>query len=280
MKKTLNFKLNGNEYRYAVYQNSTSDQFGIFLLGALQEIETVEYFSTHFAKTVNTVVIEAPGTGCNEPVLATTTIREQAAMVVELLNHLNIEQAHVFALSYATAIAVELCDLWSGVKTLSVGCGVPGIPASARLKTLDVMAAATRSKKEFANTFLDVLTVDNPSIPRSKAIRRSVVASVSKYEDHRLVSFQENTMRIMSHKPTNLEKVSMPTLIINAEHDPYATKAEMKAFYGALKNAFFIVLKNADHLVHLQQPEKMAEAMITLAKQYQSLCHDFKQLEM
>lgn len=273
----FNISINNNDYRYTSYKHTTSNDVGIFLLGALQEIESVDFFSQHFSKTLNTITIEAPGTGHNHPIPATVSIREQTNMLMDLLEHLNIKKAHVFAFSYATSIAIELCDQWDGVKTLSIACGIPGIQGPMRLKTLDVVAAATKSKREFANTFVDVLSIEHPDIPRSKAIRRSIIASVMKYEQHRVESFMENTIRLMAWQHPDLACINVPTLVLTTEHDPYVTKDMAFDFYQQLKQGYFVVLKNADHLVHLQQPEKMAEALITLAKQQQLTEESFKQ---
>ncbi|EOB9556425.1 alpha/beta fold hydrolase, partial [Vibrio vulnificus] len=49
------------------------------------------------------------------------------------------------------------------------------------------------------------------------------------------------------------------------EYDPYVTKEVAYEFASALKNSHFVVIKNADHLVHLQHPETVAAIMIAQA---------------
>ncbi|MBJ7536534.1 alpha/beta fold hydrolase [Marinomonas transparens] len=277
MKKTL--VLNGNTFRYSIYENNDTDQFGVFLMGALQDIDSVDFFSREFSKVVNTIVIEAPGTGETEVLQATVSVRDQAKMVVDLLKYLKVDKAHVFGFSYATAVSVELCDVWSGVQSLSIACGVPGIPECARKVSLQMVAAALKSKSTFANTFVNALTSDHPSIPRNKAIRRSLVAGIMKYDQIRVDVFIENTFRLLAYKPKNLASITVPTLVLAGEYDPYATKEIMRDFYGKLKNAHFVVLKNADHFPNLQQPHKAADALITLANHYRQVCEGFKVIE-
>lgn len=278
MKTTLN--LDNIDYRYEIYESPDSEEYGIFLLGALQDIDSVKYFSNHFSNTVNTIVIEAPGTGNNGTLEATAPIREQAKMVLKLIHYLEIDKAHLFAFSYATAISVELCDLWDGVQSLSIACGVPGIPKSGRESTLKVVAAAMNNNEDFANTFADVLLSDDPNIPRSKAIRKSVVAGVMKYDKERIESFIENSIRLLAHKPTNLDSIDVPCLILTGESDSYATNEITSDFHKKVKNAHLVTIKNADHMLHLQQPKKAAEAMILLAASHKNLVSTFKQLEM
>ena len=280
MNKTL--ILNGNTFRYAIYENADTDQFGVFLLGALQDIDSVDFFSREFAKVVNTIVIEAPGLGETEVLTAAVSVRDQAKMVVDLLDFLNVDKAHVFGFSYATTIAVELCDVWSGVQSLSSASGIPGlpdIPESVRMLTIRSIAAAMESKKVFANDFVNALTSDNPSIPRNKAIRRAIIAGVMKYDQSRINAFIENTIRLLAHTPSNLTCVDMPTVIIAGEHDPYITEKITKDFYRKLKNAHFLVLKDTDHLAYLQEPQKMADALITLAKHHRQICEELKSIE-
>lgn len=272
--------LNNQEYRYKIYEKSGSADWGVFLLGALQGIDSVDYFSRHFSNTVNTIVIETPGTPGNGVLEATVTVRDQAQMIVDLLDDLKITKAHLFGFSYATAVSVELCDIWSGVLSLSIGCGVPGIPKSGRLSTYQFIAAAmSGDKKHFASVFADLLLSDSPNIPRSKVIRRSIVSNVMKFDDEKIMAFVENSTRLLAHKPSNLEAITMPCLVLAGESDPYATAEITKEFHSKLKHAHYVSIKNSDHMLHLEQPEKTADALITLAKNHIATISKFKLLE-
>lgn len=264
--KIINLNLNNNHYRYSVYENKCTDEYGILLLGALQEIESVESFSQHFSKTLNTIVIEAPGTGKTPPIHSSISIHEQAKTLLDIIKYLNIEKAHIFAFSYATALSVELCHLWGNVQTLSIAGGVPGIPESGRAATLNMIADAVRDKKQFAHTFVNSLTSDIPTIPRNKVIKRSAISGLQKYDSNRINSFIENSIRLLVHRPSSLSAVVAPCLICVGEHDPYVTQEVAYDFFKSLSNAHFLIIKNADHLMHLQYPEKIAQAMITLAQ--------------
>ncbi len=278
--KEISKILNNREYRYKIYEKNGSEDWGVFLLGALQGIDSVDNFSQHFSKTVNTIVIETPGTPGNGVLEATVSVREQAQMVLDLLEHLEIDKAHLFGFSYATAVSVELCDLWNGVLSLSIGCGVPGIPKSGRLSTYNFIAAAmSGDKKHFATVFADLLLSDAPNIPRSAVIRKSIIRNVMRFDDEKIMAFVENSTRLLAHKPTNLEAITMPCLVLVGESDPYATGEITHEFYSKLKHAHYLSVKNSDHMLHLEQPEKAAEALITLAKKHVETVSTFKSLE-
>lgn len=128
--ETIKTILNGNHYRYSFHHCPGSDQYAIFLLGALQDIESVDSFSKHFATKLNCITVEVPGTGHTENLESTISIRTQAMMLLDLIDYLGVNSAHIIGFSYATAVAVELCDIWPNVLTMSICGGVPGIPSS------------------------------------------------------------------------------------------------------------------------------------------------------
>ena len=132
-----------------------------------------------------------------------------------------------------------------------------------------MIADAVKDKKGFAHTFVNSLTSDIPSIPRNKAIKRSAISALQKYDSDRINSFIENSIRLLVHKPSHLAVIP-PCLVCVGEYDPYVTKEAAYNFFKSLKNAYFLVIKNADHLVHIQHPEKTAQAMITLAQSFVS----------
>lgn len=258
--------LNNKMYRYSIQSNSRTEQYAVFLLGALQDIESVNSFSSRFAENLNCVTIEVPGTGRTPTLDAKTSIREQSEMLLELIKHLNIKKAHLMAFSYATAITVELCAIWGGVSSMTICGGVPGIPASGRDATKRMIADAVISKDKFADTFINSLTVSNPDIPRGRAITKAMKKSISNLDDERINTFFENSLRLLVHEPANVNNINVPCAVLVGEYDPYVTPLVAREFSEKLSNCFFVEIKNADHLVHLQQPEKTANIMSILSK--------------
>lgn len=254
--------LNGNHYRYSHLNCDNSDQTIIFLLGALQDIESVQSFSTHFATKMNCITIEIPGTGHTENLESTISIRDQATMLRDFIGYLGISSAHVIGFSYATAVAVELCSLWPNVQSMSICGGVPGIPSSGRLATKKMIAAAMNSPSSFAASFTESLTVNNADIPKNKAIIRATERNIKAMPQERIDVFFENSVRLLVHTPSNIEQITVPCTICVGEFDPYVTKETAEKFAKTLNNSHLVVIKNADHLVHLQHPDKVARAML------------------
>lgn len=81
----------------------------------------------------------------------------------------------------------------------------------------------------------------------------------------RIDVFFENSVRLLVHTPSNVTNISVPCTICVGEFDPYVTKETAQSFANQLKNGRLVVIKNADHLVHLQYPDKVAALMLAQA---------------
>ncbi|MCG9595125.1 alpha/beta hydrolase [Vibrio sp. Isolate25] len=258
--------LNGKHYRYSYQYCDDSEQYIVFLLGALQDIESVHSFSTQFATKMNCITIEIPGTGHTENLESTVSIRDQAIMLRDFIRYLGVEAAHIIGFSYATAVAVELCDIWPNVQSMSICGGVPGIPSSGRLATKKMIAAAMVSPSAFAQSFTESLTVLDDNIPKNKAIIRATVRNIKAMPQERIDVFFENSVRLLVHTPSHIDRITAPCTICVGEFDPYVTKETAEMFAQQLPNSHLVVIKNADHLVHLQHPETVVRAMLAQAE--------------
>jgi pimeloyl-ACP methyl ester carboxylesterase len=272
--------LNNNLFRFSLYKShkSESEHVVIFLLGALQDIESVDLFSREFSKHLDCFTVEVPGTGCTKPLDASISIREQAMMLLEFIRYMNIKKVHIVALSYATAISVELCNICSHIVSLSICGGVPSIPESSRNATKKMIAAAMGDNKEFARLFTHTMTVENPDIPQNKAIRKVVEKNIAQMSPERIDLFFENTVRLLIHKPDSIENIKIPCTVCVGEYDPYITKESALDFSQRLTNCNFIMIRNADHLVHLEYPEKLCTILIIQAKSSVTLDKTLKEI--
>jgi len=252
-------------YRYCLYPNTKTDQYCLFLLGALQDIESVESISTKFSKSINCITVEIPGTGRAEEISLTTSIRDQAFMLLDFIHQMKIKRAHLIGFSYATAIAIELCDIWNHVASVSTFGGVPGIPDSGRQATKKMIAASTRSIGEFAEVFTYSLVTKHPNIPRNKAVAKATQKAVANLPQSRIDTFFENSIRLLVHEPTHLHNIKVPCMICTGEFDPYATVNIVQHFSEQLPNANFVALPNTDHMAHLEKPDDVVLLMTALA---------------
>ncbi|KXF81993.1 alpha/beta fold hydrolase [Enterovibrio coralii] len=265
--KTEKIVLNENTYRFSFHPNENTDQTVIFMFGALQDIESVERYSKYFSNYLNCYSLELPGTGQTSVLDSRFSIREQSEMLLEFIKHKKLTSVHLIVFSYATAVAVELCKIWPEVMSLSVCCGVPGVPVSGRPATKNILGAALQqSTAEFASMFTKSLTVVDPEIPRNTAIIKATEKGISKLQRDRIEMFFENTVRLFVYSPKDLSGILTPTTVLVGEADPYVTLEEARRFSNSLPFSQFRTIKNADHFIHLQHPEIVAETMIERAR--------------
>ena len=269
--KPTHVMLNNQHYRYAVYDNPNTDQYGIFLLGALQEIESVSFFSEYFSQFINVVVVELPGTGLNPPISSRYSILDQANMLIDFTNSLNIDSFHLLTFSYGTAVCLEVYKACDGVLSISIAGGADGIPEAGRENTMLMLSDSLRNPKEFAQTFVNSLTVEDKNIPRNKAIVRQIKSKVAQYSKERLLSFCENTLRLLVFRPSyDISEINIPCSVCVGEKDPYVTKKNAMDFSKKIPSCKFYIIKNTDHFIHLEQPQETASLMIQPVLDYQN----------
>lgn len=89
-----------------------------------------------------------------------------------------------------------------------------------------------------------------------------------RYSEKQVICFCENTIRILSYKPSDISSLKIPCLLFIGEKDPYVTISSAKKLVDSLPNCEFSTVKNADHLVHLEHPDRTAELMLKLTNNY------------
>ena len=55
---------------------------------------------------------------------------------------------------------------------------------------------------------------------------------------------------------TRLAEIDVPTLVLEAEHDPPFSRRESKVIADGILDARLVVIEGADHVVNLRQPER------------------------
>lgn len=104
----IRISLNDMEYRVAHYPNPGADP-AIFLIGNLQEIESVDNFSRAFQEEMDIYCVELPGCGLTAPLHASYGMADHAILLAALVQHLQLPAFHLLVFSYSTPIALEYC---------------------------------------------------------------------------------------------------------------------------------------------------------------------------
>ncbi len=59
-----------------------------------------------------------------------------------------------------------------------------------------------------------------------------------------------------------LAEIDVPTLVLEAEHDPPVSRRESRAIADGILDARLVVIEGADHVVNLRQPERFDEVVL------------------
>lgn len=254
--------LNDMEYRVAHYPNSGADP-AIFLIGNLQEIESVDNFSKAFQEEMDVYCVELPGCGLTAPLHACYGMAEHAELLAQLVEHLQLTHFHLLVFSYSTPIALEYCRKYPGrVMSLALGGSMADIPSEKRGPTLSLVNEVLHDRTQFADSFIGGLTSDQCTGKRHVAIRRAALRKCRQYTDSQIWCFIENTVRICAYQFHRPEEIDVPhALCFTGALDVYVKPAWCRKLAESI-GADFTLIDGCDHLFHLEQPDITASLMM------------------
>lgn len=242
------------KYMHNKYQGKPSL---VFLVGSLQEIESVQVFNKAFSKHFDYWVVELPGSGNTEPLHPSHDVFFLANYLKRMVERLSLDQFHLVACSYATAVALEFSKLCQEkINGLVLAGSMMNIPLQEWPRMLQLMRDCTHDTHQFANGFIDLLTDSSGAINRLDVIRKAAVRKASHYREEHFWHFVFNTIRLMCYEPKDLHLISAPTLVFTGEYDPYVTPDRSKRLASAIPHAESVVIQGCDHLFHIEKPDE------------------------
>jgi len=256
MDNILKFSHLGFSSRYLhVVQNNRPTL--IFLMGSLQEIESVQVFNSAFSRDYNYYAIELPGSGNTDPLHPKYDVSFLAEYLSVMIRQLGLNQVSLVACSYATGIALEFAKKnRDKLHRMVLAGSMREIPLSEWPTMLQLMRDCAFDTPNFANGFIDLLTEKQGLVPRQETIRKAAVRKASKYRSSNFWHFVFNTIRLMCYEPSDLQQVSTPTMVFTGEFDPYVKPEHAERLAKEMSNAQFELIRGCDHLFHIQQPEQ------------------------
>jgi len=203
-----------------------------------------------FSKNFQVVTLDLPAHGSVQDISGEYSIEVLAEYVIEQLNSLNISQAHVCGHSLGGMVAQQLATMYpERVQKL--------ILAETSFGTKN--SFWERIQTGFAKPFLYITPqgmLVNLSAKQYGSLNRHVgefVRQEMNRYDHRI------SMRVMSAafgyaSKDKLKHIKSPTLILVAENNKQ-THAQGKEMAKIIPNAKFGVIKRANHLLNMDNPD-------------------------
>ena len=142
------------------------------------------------------------------------------------------------------------------------------IPLSEWPTMLQLMRDCAFDTPQFAVGFIDLLTEKNGMVARQDTIRKAAVRKAAKYRSENFWHFVFNTIRLMCYEPSELHRIHVPSLVFTGEHDPYVKPEHSERLAKEMGNADFALVRDCDHLFHIEQPQQTVELILSFLRQH------------
>lgn len=235
--------------------------------GAMQSKDGWGRLETALAAHTTVVAVDLPGWGSADLLPASYGMDFLADALSRLLIEAGHGAVHVFGGSYGSAIGYRFGQRHPGqVVDLALFGALSRIPGSARpalLRTLDLLRAGRR--EEFAAEVLEIMLCQDPdaAIVRRGVVRRILAGIFGSIRPDDAAKYEQNTLRLLC--PESAHSGPAPrarTLIGVGEHDTFTTPALCRRMAERCPGSYFAVLREADHPVHLERPDELADLLL------------------
>lgn len=250
----------GRPVRYADYHPEGAAETLLMFNGIGANIESAERFIRHF-ENVRVVIFDAPGVGGTPTPALPYRLTHVADMAAMLLTQLEIDEAHVFGVSWGGGAAQQFANLYqSRVKSLTLAATAAGtimIPGSP--KTL--MKMMTPKRHSDANFMLqNAVDLYGGTV----AVQEELMREFSEALEHGTpVGYLYQLSAIMGWTSWHyLPSLKMPALVLMGEDDPIVPVANGRILASRLANAKLEVLP-CGHLFMVTMPEQTAQRVET-----------------
>lgn len=248
--------------------NPNPDMEPVLLVGgAFQQKAAWGRLEAVLAASASVVTVDLPGWGESDLLPARygmEFLAEALHHVLELAGH---RRVYVFGGSYGGAVAFRLAQRHpEQVLALALmGTGARIVePLRSRLLHTVALLRADRLD-EFADYSVSLLLNrdDAGRITRGPAVRRILSGLFRGISADDGAKFVENTLRLLDHDLHAVHPpVTVPVLLGTGEHDDFTTPQLCRPLAAYCTDVRFTLLRDADHAVHLEVPDALAELLL------------------
>ena len=244
--------LEGIQLYYAL-QGREGQPVILFLHGLGSSAQDWAAQMDYFERDYRVLVADMRGHGQSDKPRGPYTMRQFAADVIALLDHLKIDRVHGVGLSMGGMIAFQLAvDAPQRLRSMTI---INSGPAVVPHTFKDRFAIWMRfwivrymGMRKMGETLAPRLFVD----PDQAALRQRFIESWAANDPR---AYQDAMRAIAGWSVEDrIGAITTPTLIISADHD-YTPVAAKEAYIAKMPNATLKVIENAHHAVAVERPE-------------------------
>lgn len=196
------------------------------------------------------------------------TIPDLAEDIAELIITLDIAPVHIVGHSMGGFIGFYLATNYPKLVKTLVLCSTIDIQPqaatdylNARIDFINKQPNATTASKDNIIAVLDKLYCEH-SLKNQAMIDEIINHETNNPHPQTSESFKRQAIACINHDARNLlTKIQCPTLVITGEYDKMYTPEKTKTLASKIANAKSVIIPNAAHMVQIEQPEALAEAI-------------------
>jgi len=225
----------------------------------------VPEFSKHF----KTIIFDNRGVGNSDKPDEPYSIAMMAADALGLLDHLGIERAHVLGASMGGYIAQELAiEHPERVRKLVLLCTHYGGPEYLELTGdlwKEILDVAGLSLEEIYRRGVRYSTTPEFFAENEEMVEKLVRLRLENPQP--AYAFQRQFAAAAAfYSKDRLQRIQAPTLVLAGREDHVVPLELVKRLAEAIPNAQLKVIDNAAHLLFIEQPEEVNQAIIQFLK--------------
>jgi pimeloyl-ACP methyl ester carboxylesterase len=272
--------VNGIQIRYREWgqppeSNQDDRETIIFIHGFANSLQSFKAIAPYLANDYHVIALDMPGFGLSaKPVDHDYSNAPQARVVADFIQVLGLEHVVIGGHSMGGAHALHVALMApqvDGIILFNPGIITTGVPAATQyfVFPLPRLAAKTFGEREFRKSFLTSSYLD-PGIVTEEVMDELMLGPRSD-------DYIEGTTALMSYYTAGdevklLAEIKVPTLIVWGAQDKRKPKGEETELRDSIAGSRLVIIDDAGHYVHEEQPEAAADAIIA-AKDFWKSSH-------
>ncbi len=236
----------------------------ILVHGLGESLEGWTYQYDEFSKICRTIALDLRGFGMSE-VPDSVRIEDFASDVKNLMDYLEIDSAHILGMSMGGVVCLAFYDMYpERVKSLILAntlCYLPDDARAAFEERLKLLKSADMKK---VAEFIAQLSLYRKDIE----LLRMVVEIISRNDKEYYTMVTEELTKVDFRRV--LGKITVPTLVIVAEHDVTTPPAYGEFIAANIPNAELKVIRNAAHLAKVENHAEFNAIVVEFLRRVQA----------
>ncbi len=246
-----------------VFDHAGSGELLVFLhgIGGYRQNWTEQLAA--FAGDFHVVAWDARGYGDSEDYDGPLDFSDFAHDLNRLLDHFETTKVHLAGLSMGGRIAQDFYALYpERVKTLiliATHSGFSDFSAEERQRFVELRRKPLVEEGKEPSDIAPTVAKSLIGPHATQAQYERLVASIAALHKESYIKTIEATTSF--DRSRELDKITVPTLLIFGEHDPLTPPTLGRQFADRIKGSEFVVIPKAGHLINIEQPEAFNKAL-------------------